>query len=486
MLSLTRIEHLADQSSLQRGRNYFRDRRVMQLTTSQDGTVRAIVEGEQLYRVVLRERTWDCTCPVGAEGTFCKHCVAVALAYNSERGDTITPAADATLAETRKRILGSIRTRREMFDWRAVSSYAAVAGTSVDELRTAALQWGPATMVPIAEAAINAAVKVVLRADDSNGEIGDIIGELLELHAELCTEAPPKRRHLVEWIIAFQFDDTQDFYTVDVADYATALGPDGLDEFAKALGSVETDTGGDDFTLQYNRERLAVARGDANSIIASFHPLTRSYRMHDLAKALIEVGAVDRAIRFAQDATELEDGWQAERAGQYWCELLHESRNQDEEVAARQLVFDRWPTATNAVSLAEAAGAGWVDLSEQVYARLTANHPGQLIGTLLRLKQHERAWNDAQGHPIIELWTRLVAVRLKSDPASALPKVKELIDADLIQADLRGYKSAVKRLKQLRTALRTLGRGDEFAPVVGRLRDENRRRPRLLQELERL
>ena len=486
MLSLSRIEYLADEGSLRRGRDYFRRGRVQQLTVSPDGTVRAIVQGEQLYRVVLRDRTWDCSCPVGADGAFCKHCVAVALTANSEQAPSndVAPATDATLAETRKRILGGIRTRREMYDWRAVSAYAAVAAASIDELRTAAHQWGAAKVLPIAEAAIDAAVKVILRADDSNGEIGDVIGELLELHAELCTAAPPKPRRLIEWMIAFQFDGDQDFFTVDVADYAAALGPDGLKEFAAALDGVKTGTMGVDFDVQHNRERLAVALGDPAGIIASFQPLTRAYRMHDLAKALIEVDAVDLAIGYAHDATELEDGWQAERAGQYWCELLHEHRTPDVEMAARQRVFDRWPTAANAVSLAESAGAGWADLSEQVYARLDTSH---LIETLLRLKEHDRAWRDAQGHPLsTELWSRLVAVRLKADPASVIPKLRELVDTDLEKADLRGYKSAVARLKQLRTALRALGREAEFAGVVAVLREENRRRPRLLQELNRL
>lgn len=486
MLSLIRIEHLADEGSLHRGRDYLRRGRVKQLTVGTDGTVRAIVEGEQLYRVVLRDRTWDCSCPVGATGTFCKHCVAVALTVHSERepGREAPPEADATLAETRKHILSGIRTRRAMFDWRAVSSYAAAASVSVDELRNAALRWGAAAMLPVAEAAIDAAGKVILRADDSNGEVGDIIAELLELHAEFCTAAPPKARRLIDWMIAFQFDGTQDYFTLDVAAYAAALGPDGLRKYAQALDAVETGTSGRDFTVQFNRERLAVALGDPGGVIASFQPLTRAYRMHDLAKALIEIDAVDQAIRYAHQATELEDGWQAERAGQYWCELLRQHRSRAEEVAARQAVFDRWPTAVNAVSLAEAAGSNWGDRSEQVYARLDAVH---LVETLLRLKEHDRAWADAQGHPLnVELWTRLVAVRLKADPASAVPKLLELIDVDLEKADLRGYKSAVTRLKQLRTALRTLDREGEFATVLGTIRDENRHRPRLLQELHRL
>jgi hypothetical protein len=128
--------------------------------------------------------------------------------------------------------------------------------------------------------------------------------------------------------------------------------------------------------------------------------LTRSYRMHDLAKALVEVGAVDQAIAYAERATLLESDFQAERAGQYWCELLHKERPHDEELAAQHLVFDRWPSSENALALAQAADENSdverSSLAESVYAQLETQHPRELINTLLGRGLADRAWEAAE------------------------------------------------------------------------------------------
>jgi hypothetical protein len=71
------------------------------LVTVTDESVRATVRGSGRYRVDLTvaadgELGWSFSCPVGADGEFCKHCVAVALV--TLRGGTSTedgaPAID--------------------------------------------------------------------------------------------------------------------------------------------------------------------------------------------------------------------------------------------------------------------------------------------------------------------------------------------------------------------------------------------------------
>lgn len=96
----------------------------------------------------------------------------------------------------------------------------------------------------------------------------------------------------------------------------------------------------------------------------------------------------------------------------------------------------------------------------------------------------ERAWVDAQRHTLDNgLWSRLVAAREHDDPESVIPVLRDLIESDLTVSDARNYKSAAKRLKQLKVALRTLGRENEFDGILSDLRTEHRRRPRLLEEL---
>ncbi len=85
------LRELADPMSLARGASYFLDGRV-ELGTVGPDAVQATVRGTMPYRVELRAAggrpTWWCNCPVGAEGRFCKHAVAVAMAVNPETAET--------------------------------------------------------------------------------------------------------------------------------------------------------------------------------------------------------------------------------------------------------------------------------------------------------------------------------------------------------------------------------------------------------------
>jgi uncharacterized Zn finger protein len=94
VLTRRAVHRLADTGSLERGAEYAARGRVRGLV--HDGeTIVAEVTGSRRYRVRLWAEDGQiahaCTCPVGEEGLFCKHCVAVGLAWIAAR----TPAADA-------------------------------------------------------------------------------------------------------------------------------------------------------------------------------------------------------------------------------------------------------------------------------------------------------------------------------------------------------------------------------------------------------
>jgi len=55
----------------------------------------------------------------------------------------------------------------------------------------------------VTQRAIASATKVIMRADDSSGVIGDACRRLLDLHARLAPLAKPPAAKLVDWMIAF-------------------------------------------------------------------------------------------------------------------------------------------------------------------------------------------------------------------------------------------------------------------------------------------
>ena len=83
-LSLRQIRTLAGEVWFARGEAYFQQGRVGELS-EHNGKLDAIVTGTEDYRVRLGieddDLSYSCTCPLGDDEQFCKHCVAAALAW---------------------------------------------------------------------------------------------------------------------------------------------------------------------------------------------------------------------------------------------------------------------------------------------------------------------------------------------------------------------------------------------------------------------
>ncbi len=75
---------MAGGRSFDRGLKYWAADRVLALN-ERDGAITAAVRGSHRYSVTLRAEggglAYNCTCPLGGDGIFCKHCVAAGLAW---------------------------------------------------------------------------------------------------------------------------------------------------------------------------------------------------------------------------------------------------------------------------------------------------------------------------------------------------------------------------------------------------------------------
>ena len=90
-------------------------------------------------------------------------------------------------------------------------------------------------LVELLQRAVGHVVKVIMHADDSDGAIGDLAGDLLALHARACDAGVADPVALATWMVRFGFQD-QDFFEVDPVRYASALGEDGLATYREAVG----------------------------------------------------------------------------------------------------------------------------------------------------------------------------------------------------------------------------------------------------------
>jgi hypothetical protein len=82
-------------------------------------------------------------------------------------------------------------------------------------------------LVELIQRAVGYMVNVILHADDSNGEIGGLISDLLKFHGVACDAGVADPVKLARWMVRFTIDD-QDFFVLDPKRYASALGETGL------------------------------------------------------------------------------------------------------------------------------------------------------------------------------------------------------------------------------------------------------------------
>ncbi len=393
-------------------------------------------------------------------------------------------------------VLPLVRTRADVWRWNVANAHGARMHEAVAILRQAAEDDDPAEVFAVTQRAIASALKVIMRADDSSGIIGDACRDLLELHPILAVLARPAPTRLVDWLMKFQFDDECDYFTIDPVAYAAALGTDGmasyrrkLEERAATLGprTRENQFSDAQFTLEWNARRLAVLDRDVDAIIRT-HARERRVAawLQDTAMALNEIGEVELAIDWAKQATDFDDGHQARRAADYWCELLAAHRP-DELLDARVAIFRRWPSSTTAGHLYRDARSAWPKYEDEVCARLTSRPRDAVLFAQLSLKDIPLAWNLARtlGLEDDRTWSDLGKAYEKLDPVAVLPVYTDLVERELADADARHYRSAARRLKKMRKLATGSGEAAEVDEFIADLRERYRRRPRLQLEFDR-
>ncbi len=405
------------------------------------------------------------------------------------------------MSELADTVLPLIRSRGDLSRWRSANQHGEQMQQAVAILEAAAVTHDPADVFAVTQKAIASALKVIMRADDSSGIIGDACRALLELHPHAAAKAKPPVAKLVDWMMKFQFHNDCDYFTLDPVAYAPALGERGIAAYRSKLSEVESGLGArpteqtrwtfphshDWFTLDWNARRLAVYDRDVEGIIRT-HSRDRKVAawLQDTAEALAEIGEVDLAIDWARQAVDVGPWHQSLKAGEYWCHLLAQHRPH-EVLSARLEVFRRWPSSSTANHLYRDAGKAWPQHRDEVMQRLAAHPSDAVLFALLSLNDVAYAWELAHSLSLQDdrTWSDLVKAYEKVDPHAVLPVLNRLVLNELVETGAQHYQIAARRLKKMRK----LAAGSEYAAevdwLIAELRESNRRRPRLQQEFDR-
>lgn len=367
LITKTTLRDMAGSRVFQRGEDYFADGAVQRLRAAAE-KISAVVDGSETYRVDLwvegNELDYGCTCPHAAEGNFCKHCVAVGLAWLAEHGKTEKSARSRKskkrddpwrmireyLAEQPREALVELllevalrddrlyqtlelqagrsggpgseakafrraiteATRVHGFiDWRRVGTFAGNLDLVVDGLAELLKPATAAILVELAEYGIERTENALLEIDDSSGSVGDVVFRLGALHLKACRMASPEAMDLAARL--FRLETTLPFglCRFDPLTYREVLGKEGMTRYRdlveaewrkiKPRSKGENDFDGPRFKITNLMEKLAEADGDIEKLVEiKSRDLTSGYRYLEIAEILEKARQPDKALEWAE------------------------------------------------------------------------------------------------------------------------------------------------------------------------------------------
>jgi len=296
VLTREALRRLADSRSFERGEDYFAAGQVINLV-EHAGSLTATVQGTEAYRVKISVRgkamVYDCTCPMGADGAFCKHCVATGLAWladGAEKSPTQKANPTATTVVTlddarewlakqdksklvemlldqaatdthlRERLLlqaaktsgkganvAAIRkamdraTRTGGFvDYRAAHDFSLGIDQVVDSIADLLKAGCAAEVIELTEHALGKVEQAVMGMDDSDGYMGGILQRLQELHLEACHRAKPDSESLARRLFDWEMRTHFDTFFGAANTYAELLGERGLAAYQRCADAAWT------------------------------------------------------------------------------------------------------------------------------------------------------------------------------------------------------------------------------------------------------
>jgi hypothetical protein len=140
-------------------------------------------------------------------------------------------------------VLSLIRTREDLSRWRASDAHGRQIHEAVDILEAAIPTSDRIEVYAVTHKALASAIKVIARADDSSGIIGDACRRLPELHPTVAAAAQVPAGNLVDWMVRFQFDGDVDYLEIAPVAYAPALGTSGMAAYRARLSNIEAGLG---------------------------------------------------------------------------------------------------------------------------------------------------------------------------------------------------------------------------------------------------
>lgn len=576
LLNLPTLRRLAGSRSFDRGEDYF-NRGLVRSLSEYNGAITAKVKGTHTYTVKLREDDgeldYSCTCPMGDDGAFCKHCVAVGLFWLEQNVDEKGKKtggrrghADVTMKDVKghletleknvlvemimqqaqendalrekllmqaaqktkggrrlsslKKIIREAIAPGAFIDYYEMGAYASQVQNVLDTLESL-LKDSPAEVIELAEYALTETEAAIESVDDSDGEMGDILQRLQELHLAACRKVKPDPEELAARLFDRELNGQWDVFYGAAVTYASVLGERGLAVYRrlaeeewkkiKPLGPsrAERDSSHNRFSITHIMESLAEVSGDVEALVEiKKKDLSYAYHYLQIAELYKKSGSHDKALEWAEAGLKAFPDRTDSRLRDFLADEYHRRKRHNEAMKLMWADFSDQANLANFQKLkthAERAGQwpAWrgkaLDFIREDINRTKQSRGGRrgawdvsgsnslLVEILLAEKNPDAAWLEAQAEGCSErLWMGLAAGREQDHPRDAIDVYKKWIDPTVEKKNNQAYEDAANLIRKIRMLMKRLNHDAEFADYLREVRAAHKPKRNFMKLLDRI
>ncbi len=409
LLNEDSLEELAGERAFERGEDYFAGG-LVDLLKEANGAVTAKVHGTYDYRVKLwaedEELAFDCNCPVGQDGAFCKHCVAVGLAWldrrkqnggvfrqspgeisdddirshlmrqdkaalvelvlehcelDSEFRDRLVLVAaekDGTqpdIAVFRTAIDKAIR-HRNFVDYREMPAYARGIENVIASVEGLLKRGHAKATRELAERALKLMETAMNELDDSDGYMSVVLERWQNLHLAACKVEKPDPTALAKFLFGWEINSDWEVFLGAAETYADVLGDTGLALYRKLAEASWAKVpplapGGKDPQQHHSRwrithimETLARQSGDIEALVAvKSRDLSLAFHFLEIAQIYKAAGNDDAAMQWAERGARAFSEHTDGRLREFLIEEYHRRKRDNEAIAISWTAFREQP-----------------------------------------------------------------------------------------------------------------------------------------------
>ncbi len=543
LFDAARVKWLAGVRSYERGVGYVQERRV-EPPVERDGRYRAIVRGTVPYVVELwaadDQPRWSCTCPAAEDGSFCKHCVAVALSVLSDSKDSgATQASTLVGGGTSRAGRASIgndvlsldvwqrRIDRAFFSPGGFVSYYEAEDWAdgihlmIDSLENLYDVGHPDAVAGLVEHAFRRADESAGYVDDSGGHLIDVTERLSGLHIWACSKGTVEPVELAARLVELELNSELEGFHRAAAEYADVLGPAGIAEYRRLLEPHWRNVGPNakwsdgSYGVRQAMVGWALATGDPDALI-EVHSRGKPgpHDVLDIAVALKDAGRADEAISWAKrciaqnrgrpgmtdDLRECLSCWLDER-GEHAAvvDLFWQAFVAEPSVGRYRRLLDKTPAhdwlercvgeLRTKLASQPRPPADWPPTAHSSPPTLTQppvpHDATALVEILLFEGLADAAWDAAAEFgcgPTLRL--TLARVREQTHPLDAIAVYRAEALEIIGRKRPNHYRSAVDLMARIRRLADTAAEPQRFTMFLQQVRAEHKRKSRLMAEID--